>query len=133
MICKINLKFKEAMPPIATSTRLCLFYFHRIFYTRYILVGSWQLWCYKILFLSGIEDAENWHGKPLGAKAEEYLKSLANSIMNNKPAPQVTYPPSDNVAPVDTSPISLSEPPKYSLGEMVRRYKFSFFFFCSST
>lgn len=82
-----------------------------------------------MLFLSGIEDAENWHGKPLGAKSDEHLKSLANSIRNNKPAPQVTYPPSENVAPVDTTPISLSEPPKYSLGEMVRSFKILAFFF----
>lgn len=113
------------MSPIVTIARLGLYYFHRMFYTRYF---SGKLWFYLILFLSGIEDAENWHGKPLGAKSEEHLKSLANSIMNNKPAPQVTYPPSANVAPVDTTPISLSEPPKYSLGEMVRSFKILAFF-----
>ena len=89
------------------------------------MINTWSYNSLCIYFL-GIEDAENWHGKPLGAKADEYLKGLINNIKNNKPAPQNTYPPSENVASVDTSPISLSEPPSYSLGEMVRWCKFNF-------
>jgi len=69
--------------------------------------------------LPGIEDAENWHGKPLGAKGEEYIKGLLSSMKKNTPAPQVTYTSTENVAVADESPITLSEPPSYSLGEMV--------------
>lgn len=74
---------------------------------------------YKGKGLPGIEDADNWHGKPLGAKADECINILLNNIKNNRPAPQVTFPPTEDVAAVDESPIALSEPPSYSLGDMV--------------
>ena len=74
---------------------------------------------YKGKGLPGIEDADNWHGKPLGNKADEYIKSLLNCIKNNSPGPQVTYTPTENVSIIDDSPITLSEPPAYTLGEMV--------------
>jgi len=74
---------------------------------------------YKGKGLPGIEDAENWHGKPLGAKADEFIKGLCASVKNNSPAPQATFSPSESVPAVDDSPITLSEPPSYSLGEMV--------------
>lgn len=74
---------------------------------------------YKGKGLPGIEDAENWHGKPLGAKADEYIKLLLNSVKNNSPAPQPTFPPSEAVSSPDTSPITLSEPPNYTLGQAV--------------
>ncbi|GFR03580.1 transketolase [Trichonephila clavata] len=69
--------------------------------------------------LAGIEDQENWHGKPLAAKAESAIKELLNCIVNNSPPPQAITQPSYAVPPVDNSPITLSEPPSYTLGEMV--------------
>ncbi|GFU26047.1 transketolase-like protein 2 [Nephila pilipes] len=69
--------------------------------------------------LAGIEDQENWHGKPLGPKAESAIQDLLNCIANNCPPPQATTQPACTVPPVDNSPISLSEPPNYTLGETV--------------
>ncbi|PRD26574.1 UNVERIFIED_CONTAM: Tkt [Trichonephila clavipes] len=75
-------------------------------------------------FIRGIEDQENWHGKPLATKAESAIKELLNCIVNNSPPPQATTQPSCAVPPVDNSPITLSEPPSYTLGEMVSLLNF---------
>lgn len=69
--------------------------------------------------LKGIEDEENWHGKPLGPKGEEYIKTLLECIKSNVPSPQAVFPPQEVVPAYDNSPITLSEPPHYTLGEMV--------------
>ncbi|KAF8782573.1 Transketolase like protein [Argiope bruennichi] len=74
---------------------------------------------YKGKGLAGIEDEENWHGKPLGAKAENAIKELLALIANNCPPPIATIQPASDVPPVDNSPICLSEPPNYTLGETV--------------
>ncbi|GBM36157.1 Transketolase-like protein 2 [Araneus ventricosus] len=74
---------------------------------------------YKGKGLAGIADEENWHGKPLGAKADNAIKELLALIANNCPPPNATIQPANDVPPVDNSPICLSEPPNYTLGEMV--------------
>lgn len=64
----------------------------------------------------GIEDKDNWHGKPLGDKSESVvsqLKTLVNGAVHPTiPAPVVS------VAKVDLS-VRLSEPPSYTLGEKI--------------
>ncbi|XP_054707686.1 transketolase-like protein 2 isoform X2 [Uloborus diversus] len=70
--------------------------------------------------LPGLEDEENWHGKPLGTKAEDLIKKIQEKIVNNDPAPKAIFSPlKEDASPVDKSPISLSEPPSYNLGDMV--------------
>ena len=64
--------------------------------------------------LDGIEDKDNWHGKPLGSHADGVIAALkSRTDMSSKPS---VTPPSTSVAPVDLS-VSLSEPPAYQLGE----------------
>lgn len=67
----------------------------------------------------GIEDAENWHGKPLGDKAEESIAACKALIQNSghhglKPLPII-----DDAPKFDIPKISLSEPPNYKLGDKV--------------
>lgn len=71
--------------------------------------------------LAGIEDAENWHGKPLGAKAPEALAALRAQIVNDSVTlkPQA---PEDDAPKVDDSSIKLSTPPSYKPGEKVKLF-----------
>ena len=66
-----------------------------------------------------VEDKLDWHGKPLGPKAEAALKAVRSLIKN--PGPHGIKPkPIVNDAPkVDISKIHLSEPPNYKLGDKV--------------
>lgn len=67
-----------------------------------------------------IEDQENWHGKPLGAKAACAIKTLEARIVN----PNVKLVPKkickSGLAPeVDITNIKLCTPPNYNLGDKV--------------
>jgi len=64
----------------------------------------------------GIEDEDNWHGKPLGDKAEAVIAHL-KSITGNGPAPPIPAP-TTTVPKVDLT-VRLSEPPSYTLGEKI--------------
>lgn len=67
-----------------------------------------------------IEDAENWHGKPLGEHADSVIKHL-NGLIQNKGALQITPPKvlKDDAVPVHIANIRLATPPAYKLGEAV--------------
>lgn len=75
---------------------------------------------YKGKFFPNIEDADNWHGKPLGDKADEVIKHLKGLIHNHGPL-QITpqKPLKDDAPVVSLSNVKLSEPPAYKLGETV--------------
>lgn len=75
---------------------------------------------YKGKFFPNIEDAENWHGKPLGDAADAVLKHLNSLIKNHGPI-QIQPPASPkHLAPaVDISNITMASPPAYKLGEQV--------------
>lgn len=77
---------------------------------------------YKGKFFPNIEDLENWHGKPLGDKANEVIKHLEGLIVSSANAP-VNPPKSPSKlkqAPaVDITNVKLSSPPNYKLGEQV--------------
>ncbi|XP_068619892.1 transketolase-like protein 2 [Battus philenor] len=66
----------------------------------------------------GIEDAENWHGKALGAEGEKIIKHLQSQIKNPslslKPRAPLAEAPAVHIADV-----SLSAPPSYKKGELV--------------
>lgn len=72
----------------------------------------------KLVINPGIEDLENWHGKALGDKGKGFIEDPANS-RTTAGSHQIT-PPANDVAPNDNSPITLSEPPSYKLGEKVK-------------
>jgi transketolase len=75
---------------------------------------------YKGKGIPGIEDEENWHGKPLGAKTEEALTAINGALVNPN-IRLVPKPPIKDAAVVGTdySGVSLSEPPKYAIGDKV--------------
>merc|ERR1719187_3173220 len=67
----------------------------------------------------GIEDEMNWHGKPLGDKAEAVVQHLTGLIKNpDAPRPSISSPAND-VTPSDISGAALSAPPSYTLGQKV--------------
>lgn len=72
---------------------------------------------YKGKGFPAIEDEENWHGKPLGAKAEEVLAHVEKQIKNNGPNNLVPQKPLHQDAPeVDITNIRLQTPPSYKKG-----------------
>ena len=66
-----------------------------------------------------IEDEENWHGKPLGQKAQAALDAVNALIKNPKPHGLSPLPFKDDAPPVVLPQVKLSEPPNYKLGEKV--------------
>jgi len=67
----------------------------------------------------GIEDKENWHGKPLGDKAESTIKHLTGLIHNKGPIQLVPQKPKDDAHPVHVANVRLATPPAYKIGEQV--------------
>lgn len=59
----------------------------------------------------GIEDLDNWHGKPLGAKGEEIIKQLEN-IIKSASTTLKPKPPQEQLPATDLT-VKLSEPPSY--------------------
>ncbi|XP_013790219.1 transketolase-like isoform X2 [Limulus polyphemus] len=75
---------------------------------------------YKGKGIPGIEDEENWHGKPLGDKADDAINAIIKSMSNQGPPQLCPQKPLKEDAPaVDISNISLSEPPSYNIGDKV--------------
>uniref|UniRef100_A0A131YXB7 transketolase n=1 Tax=Rhipicephalus appendiculatus TaxID=34631 RepID=A0A131YXB7_RHIAP len=75
---------------------------------------------YKGKGIAGIEDSENWHGKPLGDKAPAAIEALEKQMVSKGPwklAPQ--RPEKEDAPPVNISNIRLSEPPNYKIGDKV--------------
>lgn len=66
-----------------------------------------------------IEDEMNWHGKPLGNKADEVIAAITAQISNPGPHGVTPAEPTDGVPAVDITNITLSEPPAYELGQKV--------------
>lgn len=78
---------------------------------------------YKGKFFPNIEDLDNWHGKPLGDKANEVIKHLEGLMIDSSsraPALAPKTPTKIKAAPaVDITNVQLSSPPNYKLGEQV--------------
>jgi transketolase len=67
-------------------------------------------------FLS-IEDQLDWHGKPLGANAEEVLAHLRGKLRSDIPPQQPPQPA--NSFPIRPHEVVLQDPPTYTLGASV--------------
>jgi hypothetical protein len=72
----------------------------------------------ELCLLVGIEDQDNWHGKPLGGKASDAIQALKESLAggdhNLTPlTPEVKAPE------INVSNIRLADPPNYKVGDMV--------------
>lgn len=78
---------------------------------------------FKGKFFPNIEDLDNWHGKPLGDKANEVIKHLEGLMIDSSPrVPALTpqTPTKSKPAPtVDITNVKLATPPAYKLGESV--------------
>lgn len=61
----------------------------------------------------------NWHGKPLGAKAEEVIAHLEKEMTKKNGFGLKPQPITASVPKADITNIKLSEPPKYELGQQV--------------
>jgi len=67
----------------------------------------------------GIEDEMNWHGKPLGDKAEAVVQHLTGLIKNpDAPRPAICSPKADTPA-VDLGGAVLGAAPAYTIGQKV--------------
>ncbi|XP_035244268.1 transketolase-like protein 2 [Anguilla anguilla] len=66
--------------------------------------------------LEGIENEDNWHGKPIPKdRVEGLLAELRSQIQTNRSlCPQQ---PNEDTAKADLSPISLPSPPEYKIGD----------------
>ncbi|CAD5115749.1 DgyrCDS4694 [Dimorphilus gyrociliatus] len=65
----------------------------------------------------GIEDQENWHGKPLGNKTQESIDAISLCIANHGPHELSAPVPTCQVLPNNITNITLSRPPSYDLGQ----------------
>lgn len=75
---------------------------------------------FKGKFFPNIEDLENWHGKPLGDKANEVIKHLEGLIVDaSAHLTPKTLNPSHLAPVVDVTNVKLSSPPGYKLGDQV--------------
>jgi transketolase len=67
-----------------------------------------------------VEDADDWHGKPLGsAKTEPALTSIQAQISSLEPHGITPQLPSDSVEDIPFGGLTMSEPPSYKLGDKV--------------
>jgi len=68
----------------------------------------------------GISDELNWHGKPLGDKAEEVIRSIEQQMGPNAASSIVKLTaPLEDAPVVDITNIRLSSPPAYKMGDMI--------------
>ncbi|XP_045538029.1 transketolase-like protein 2 [Papilio machaon] len=73
---------------------------------------------YKGRGFPGIEDKDNWHGKPLGAEGDKIIKHLQSQMKSQSPQLKGRAPLAE--APrVHLADVSLSTPPSYKKGELV--------------
>ena len=71
-----------------------------------------------IILSKGVEDLDNWHGKPMSTKTEDSIAAIKALIVDPK-AHIDPIPPTAVVEDVDISNICLDSPPNYKLGEKV--------------
>ena len=70
-------------------------------------------------YSQGIEDELNWHGKPLGAKAEAAIAAITAQLKSSDPHTLKPSCPSQTLPDHDISNIKLSSNPEYSIGDKV--------------
>jgi len=69
--------------------------------------------------IPGIENEENWHGKPLGARADASIAAISAQIANAGPHGICPLSPTMDAEPVDPAALTLSEAPQYESGQAV--------------
>lgn len=74
------------------------------------------------MFVSGIEDEENWHGKALGDKADKIIEEI-NARIQSQGAHGLGPQPVVDDAPSVCFNAKLNEPPNYTLGQKVNIHR----------
>lgn len=74
---------------------------------------------FKGKYFPDIEDLENWHGKPLGDKADIVVKHLEAMIKNKGQLTLQPHSPTGTAPTVSISNVALASPPSYKMGEQV--------------
>lgn len=69
--------------------------------------------------LFGIENFDNWHGKPLGDKAESVIQAIKDNISEQGDHGLTPNSPEVKAPAVNITNIKLSMPPSYKLGEQI--------------
>ena len=69
--------------------------------------------------IAAIEDEENWHGKPLGAKSEASVNAIMENIVNKGKHNLCPKSPEKEVPAMAFGGVKLPEPPNYKLGDLV--------------
>ncbi|CAI5778856.1 Transketolase like 2 [Podarcis lilfordi] len=72
--------------------------------------------------IAGVEDADNWHGKPM---PKEKMESIINALQGQIPANKVytILPPAGDVAQVTSEEIKMPSPPAFKIGEKMATRK----------
>ena len=76
-------------------------------------------------YFPGVEDLDNWHGKPLGKQSGPALEAVKALITDNGPHGLSPRPIKDDAPKVTFPKVQLCEPPKHTMGEKVRRRNFN--------
>lgn len=69
--------------------------------------------------IPGVEDLENWHGKPMGKQTAADIKALQELLNHEGPYALKPKAPDANIPENDISNIKLSELPSYEMGQQV--------------
>ena len=69
--------------------------------------------------MTDVEDKLDWHGKPLGPKADESLALVKSKIKNPGPHGVKSLPFPQDAPKVDITKVKLSSPPNYKKGDKV--------------
>ncbi|XP_060108549.1 transketolase-like protein 1 [Heteronotia binoei] len=72
--------------------------------------------------IPGVEDADNWHGKPMPKdKVESIINAIQSHIQTNKVLS--IQPPTEDVPQISIAAIKMPSPPAYKIGEKVATRK----------
>ena len=66
-----------------------------------------------------MEDQLDWHGKPIGAKANEAITYIEQQIQNNGKHDIHPQLPADSLPEIVFDKVTLCEGPSYKLGQQV--------------
>lgn len=90
-----------------------------------------------MLWFSGIEDNDNWHGKPIPKDRVDELIACIEDQIQTPSKPLQAALPTEDAAPVNSNPIYLPSPPEYKSGDkvitntdLVHKQYVGFFLFC---
>lgn len=72
--------------------------------------------------IQGVEDQLDWHGKPLGDKAEAAMAVITGLIKNQGPNKLMPSTPVKDAKVIEGGQkLALSKPPEYKIGEKVSK------------